>query len=730
MSERARRRHRRARGSVGKKVLLAFGVIFVLVGVGVASAALWAYDVARSAPSIDTLKPIDSGANSEVFAADGASLGFVQTDIIREPVAIKEMPERLRNASIAIEDENFYTHGGVDYSAIARAALENIEAGFKVKQGASTITQQLVRNLYIDNPEDTIERKIVEAKMAQEYEDEYTKDQILEQYLNTASYGTNDGKTAVGVEAASQVYFNKHVSELNLNEAALLAGLPQAPTDYNPFLNPDGAKERRGEVLKAMYEQGYISESKYQKSLGAGLGLERGYRYETRQQQYFFDYVTQELIERYGVATVRQGGLRVYTTLEPRLQATAQQAIADHPVYSAAAALVSTDAETGEILAMASSEAYEDSEFNLAAQGLRQPGSAFKPFVLTTAVDQGMDPDSTYYSAPSSISLDIGYGAPPWTVTGGGSGTMSLRDATANSINTVYAQLGLDVGPENFTAMAHRMGITTELGGYPAEALGGLTQGVSTLEMSNAYATLADGGVHHDPTAIRKVEFPDGEVDEPADTEGTRVVSDGVAYTVVDVMKGTLDYGTAVGNDIPCPAAGKTGTTEAQSDAWFVGYTPHVSTAVWVGNPDARVPLPGYGADLAAPIWQQYMLAAASSPCDDFPAPENPADLSGYSSGNAVSPGYDSGSTDSTYGTTPDAPTPPDDGTTNGTGGGANGNYDPDVYAPGAGQDPLPTPDPPEAGGAGGGGSTGAGNTGGGSPGGGGAGPTSGGTAP
>jgi penicillin-binding protein 1A len=375
---------------------------------------------------------------------------------------------------------------------------------------------------------------------------------------------------------------------------------------------------------------------------------------------------------------------------------------------------------------MASSEAYEDSEFNLAAQGLRQPGSAFKPFVLTTAVDQGIDPDSTYYSAPSTISLDIGYGAPPWTVSGGGAGTMSLRDATANSINTVYAQLGLDVGPENFTDMAHRMGITTELGGFPAEALGGLTQGVSTLEMSNAYATLADGGVHHDPTAIRRVEFPDGEVDEPADTEGTRVVSDGVAYTVVDVMTGTLDYGTAVGNDIPCPAAGKTGTTEAQSDAWFVGYTPHVSTAVWVGNPDARVPLPGYGADLAAPIWQQYMLVAASSPCDDFPAAENPADLSGYSSGNAISPDYDYGD-DTTSPTAPDEPTT-DEPTTDDAGG-ANGNFDPDLYAPGAGQDPLPTPDPPEAGGAGGGGNTGAGNTGGGSPGGGGA-PTSGGTGP
>jgi penicillin-binding protein 1A len=681
MSHRARRRHRQSRGSVGKKILLVFGVILALVGIAAGTAALWVQDIRASAPSIDTLNPAETGANSEVFAADGSSLGFVESDIIREEVPLKEIPERLQKATIAIEDENFYEHDGVDYSAVARAALENIEAGFEVKQGGSTITQQLVRNLYIEDPEDTIERKIIEAEMATEYEDEYRKDQILNQYLNTASYGTNDGNTAIGVEAASQVYFNKHVSDLNVGEAALLAGLPQAPTDYNPFLNPDGAKQRRAAVLRAMREQGYIGRAKYQKSLGAGLGLERGYRYETREEQYFFDFVQQELIDRYGVATVRDGGLKVYTTLEPALQAAAAQAIADqHTTPNAAAALVSTRTETGEILAMASSEAYESSEFNLAAQGLRQPGSAFKPFVLTAAVDQGMDPDATYYSAPGSISLDVGYGE-IWSVTGGGSGTMSLRDATANSVNTVFAQLGLDVGPENFTDMARRMGITSDLGGYPAEALGGLTQGVSVLDMSNAYATLADGGVHHDATAVRKVEFPDGEVDEPEDPQGDRVITDGVAYTVADVMKGTLDSGTAACCDIPCPAAGKTGTTEEQSDAWFVGYTPHVSTAVWVGNADARIPMPGYGADLAAPIWQQYMFTAADTPCDDFPAPETPAELSGYSSGNAASSGYDS-SYDT--GTDYDTTTPPADDAAD-----TDGTYDPDLYAPGAGQQPL-----------------------------------------
>ncbi len=233
----------------------------------------------------------------------------MQSSIIRDVVDLKQMPKVLQNATIAIEDENFYEHDGVDYSAVVRAALENVEAG-EVKQGGSTITQQLVRNLYIEDPEDTIKRKIIEAEMAREYEDEHTKQEILGEYLNTASYGTNDGKTAIGVQAASQVFFNKDVSELDLDEAALLAGLPQAPTDYNPFINPEGAERRRNQVLDAMVEQGYISPASAERARSDGLGLERGYRYESRTQQYFFDFVQQELIDEYGVQTAREGGSR------------------------------------------------------------------------------------------------------------------------------------------------------------------------------------------------------------------------------------------------------------------------------------------------------------------------------------------------------------------------------------------------------------------------------------
>lgn len=668
--------------------------LFSIVLMAAGGVTVWALNVMADAPDIDTLPPIDDGANTKVYAADGSVLGYVQSDVLRTPVKLDKIPVGLQQATIAIEDENFYKHDGYDAGAIIRAGLANAEAG-EVEQGASTITQQLVRNLYIKDPEDSIERKLQEVDMAIQYEDEYTKDEILNQYLNTATYGTTDGRSAVGVEAASEVFFNKSVKDLDLKEEALLAGLPQAPTDYNPFINPNGATDRRNQVLDAMASEGYITEAEAEKTKAIPVEnyLERGTRYEKRKQQYFFDFVQDELIQRYGLKTVRQGGLKVYTTLDPDLQAAAETAIANNPTPEAANALVSTNTETGEILAMASSSQYDSSQFNLAAQGTRQPGSSFKPFVLTTAVDQGMDPDTTTYPAPSTITLTPDSYSDPWTVSGGGSGSMTLRQATANSVNTVFAQLGIDVGPQNFDDMAHKLGITSDLDGLYAEALGGTTTCCTVLEMSNAYATLANGGVHHDPTAIDRVVFPNGRTDTPEDVDGNRVISDGVAYTVADVMKGTLDYGTAAGYDISCPASGKTGTTELQSDAWFVGYTPDVSTAVWTGNPDARVALPGYGATLSAPIWRDYMNAYIDKTgnCDDYPAPKDPAELSQYTSGQTQN--YDSSTEDGTTTTTTDDGTADDSTTAVPPGADADGDgYPDDQYAPGAGAPPADTP--------------------------------------
>ncbi len=646
MTARARRTRRRSQGSPAKKIALGFGVLFAVIVAGVAGVGIWALDVRASAPSLDELKPIDEGETSFVYAADGSQLGAIQSDALREKVDIDEIPKSLRQATIAIEDEKFYEHDGVDIEAVFRAALENAEAG-EVRQGGSTITQQLVRNLYIADPEDTIERKLIEAKLANELEDERTKKWILEQYLNTASYGTNNGRTAVGVEAASQVYFNKHVSDLNTWEAALLAGLPQAPSEYNPFNSAKAAERRRNEVLGKMYEQGYLSLREERTALKADLGLERGYRYEAIREPYFFNYVEQDLIERYGVNTVRKGGLQVYTTINPNLQAVATQAVQNGAASlgGPSQALVSTDVETGNIVAMASSGDFASREFNLAAQGHRQPGSAFKPFVLATAISQGIDPDSTYYSGASPVTISMGAYSEPWVVNNAGDtsggGTMSLRDATVGSVNAVYAQLQVDVGPENTAAMAHELGVEAPLDGYPAEGIGGLETGVSPLDMSSGYATFANGGIHHPATAIDRVEFPDGEIDQPEENAAEQVLSEGEAYAVTDILEGVITGGTGTAANY-CGTgdaiAGKTGTTDDNTDAWFVGYSRRLSTAVWSGYPDVRQSMgySAFGGTYSAPTWNEFM-SVADPACEPFDIPTDTPELSAFYGGHATS---------------------------------------------------------------------------------------------
>ncbi len=695
---------------MNRKLLVAFGVLVALVVIPMAGVGVWVLSVRADTPPLDQLKPVKEGANSVVFAADGGRLGYIQSDTIRHPVSAKEIPQVLDHATVAIEDEHFYEHGGIDYGAILRAGWEDLKAGAAV-QGGSTITQQLVRNLYIADPEETIERKIREATWAEEYEREYSKTQILTKYLNTASYGTTDGRTAVGVQAAAETYFSKSVSRLDLPEAALIAGLPQAPSEYNPFLNPKGAVARRNDVLKAMAKHGYITQSEYEQALQAALELDRGHKYETIREPYFFDYVTQELIDKYGVNTVRNGGLRINTTIDPALQAAAHRAIQSHwnDPSGPASALVSIDPSNGHIVAMASSGSFETSQFNLAAQGHRQAGSSFKPFVLTAAVRQGMDPDSTYYSGRAPVTLTLDDGITTWTVNnaeGGGAGTMSVRDATVHSVNAIYAQLDLDVGPDEVRETAYDLGVTTHLDGFPAEGIGGLRIGVTPLEMANAYATLASGGIRNTATAISKVEFPNGDTDVPSEEERTRAFSDGVAYEVTDVLKGVITSGTGTAASIGCAGqAGKTGTTDDYTDAWFVGYTPRFSTAVWVGHPNARTSMGSgaFGGTYAAPVWHDYMLAAQGADCPDFPAPENPVEFSAWSGSHTVS----QSSATPSYGTArPPSPSGPDGG--QGSGGG-NGQYPSDLYAPGAGQGPAPSPGGGGAspGGSGGGGGTG-----------------------
>jgi penicillin-binding protein 1A len=620
-------------------VLIPLGILAAVAAIAGTVAASWAVDVYNSAPPLSSLKPVQKGRSSAIYAADGSLIGFIRASSVRQPVPSRALPQNLKYATVAIEDRNFEKHGAIDPAGIARAAWKDLLAGGKPVQGASTITQQLVRNLYIRDPEQTIKRKLIEAHLAFDMEDAHSKEWILTEYLNTAPYGTVEGETAVGAEAAAQTYYGKPARELDLTEAAMIAGLPQAPSEYNPFLDPRAALQRRNEVLEAMHDQGYITGAEYREAIHKGLDLNPGHKYRVIRDPFLFDLVQQELIDKYGLNTVRYGGLKAYTTIDPELQERAQEAVDSCSVcYSEggpAAGLASVNPSNGEIVALASTPGYaSESQFNYAWQAHRQPGSSFKTFVLTTAIKQGVDPYSTYYDGTSPKTLDIPGGG-TWTVNNAepGGGTMSLANATWESVNVVFAQLDLDVGPENVTHTAHQMGIEAPLESVPAEAIGGLAIGVTPLEMADAYATLANGGVHHEPTALARVEFPSGKVDEPDPDSGDRVLTQGEAYDVTKLLEGVITQGTGAGYTyMGCAAeAGKTGTSEDLSDAWFVGYTPLYSTAVWVGHPQSREST-GFGGPTAGPIWRSFMESAAGGDCPEFSEPSSLPELSGLDS--------------------------------------------------------------------------------------------------
>jgi penicillin-binding protein 1A len=644
MARRTRRRRRKSHTSKKKKLLVPLGILAVAMLIAGGVAVAWAVNAYESAPPLSSLKPVRKGRSSAIYAADGSLIGFIRASNIRQPVPSRALPQDLKDATVAIEDKNFFEHGALDYAGIARAVWKDVLAGGKPVQGASTITQQLVRNLYIQHPEETLKRKLKEAHLAEEEEEAHSKNWILTAYLNTAPYGTVEGETAVGAEAAAQTYFGKPARDLTLTEAAMIAGLPQAPSEYNPFIDPHAALKRRNEVLTVMEEQGYVTPSEFRGAIHAGLGLHPGHKYQVIRDPFLFDLVEQELIDKYGINTVRYGGLKAYTTIDPELQERAQEAVDScgvcYPEGGPAAGLASVNPANGEIVALASTEGYaSESEFNYAWQAKRQPGSSFKTYVLTTAIKQGVDPYSTYYDGTSPKTLDIPGGG-IWTVHNAepGGGTMSLASATWDSVNVIFAQLDLDVGPENVTQTAHEMGIEAPLESVPAEAIGGLREGVTPLEQADGYATLASGGIHHDPTAIGRVEFPNGKVDEPDPQSGERVLTEGQAYEVTKLLEGVITQGTGAGYTyMGCSAeAGKTGTSEGLSDAWFVGFTPLYSTAVWVGHPQSREET-GFGGPTAGPIWRSFMEAAVAGNCPEFNEPSSLPELSGLKSDHTSS---------------------------------------------------------------------------------------------
>jgi penicillin-binding protein 1A len=624
-SDRVRRRRRA--GVIAGTVAVVIGIVVLTLGFG-AGAALTA------GCNLSALRAVEIGQNSFVYARDGSVLGSIPADRNREPVSLGQMSPWLPKASVAIEDRRYWQHGGVDYVGIARAAWKDVTAGRAV-EGGSTITQQLVRNLYTGS-EKTFNRKIKEACLAIKLSRKWSKPKILDEYLNTVYYGNH----AYGVEAAAQTYFSKHARQLTLLQAALLAGLPQAPSDYDPFHNPQAALDRRDEVLKALLANREITLRQYDAAIrSTSLQLKPGSVYTRIKQQYFFSYVIDELERQYGASTVREGGLKVYTTIDPRLQRLAKKAVLDILPYRTdpAAAVVSVEPGTGAIRAMTTVVRTKNNQFNLAAQSGRQPGSTFKTLVLASAIEQGVDPDTTYYtSAPFTCSTGAWCTAQtPWSVHTYGntySGPESLTRATLQSDNTVYAQLTLDVGPRYVWQMAHRLNIHLSPD-TPVASIGLGTLAVSPLDMAAAYATFANMGVYAKPMAITKVILPGGHVDSDSGwgkPQTKRVVSQGVAWKVNDVLRQNASYGTGAGSgDGIHPNAGKTGTTDNHADAWFDGYTRQLSTVVWMGYPTGEIPMTNVhgvavaGATFPVPIWHEYMAAALwHHKVLDFPPPD------------------------------------------------------------------------------------------------------------
>jgi penicillin-binding protein 1A len=713
--ERIRRQHQR-RG-VGRVLALTFGVLAAFSSIGVLGAVGYVVSIANDAPDISTIKPKDQGINSIVYASDGKTrLGFITSNVLRSPVNSTSIPQTMKDATVAIEDSRFYKHKGVDFEGIVRAAVKNFENHHDV-QGGSTLTMQLIRNLYTGARERTLSRKIKEAKLAEDLENLHPgvrgKKWILTKYLNNVPYGTVGGQEAVGVQAAARVFFDKFTHELTLPEAALLAGLPQAPTDYNPFLYPKRAKARRNEVLRKMAEQHYITREQAQQAIATGLGTKQTDYYRRHREGYFFDYVKSELVKTYGIDAVRKGGLRVYTTINLKWQKLARAAIAGrlNQPGDPSAALVSIDPRNGHILAMASSARYGTSKFNLASQSHRQAGSTFKVMTLMAAIRRGVDINRTTYVSKPLDFFDKDTGTPIKVTTDDHSyaGRINLFEALVKSDNTVYQQLDLDVGPQNVTKTAHDMGIRSRLFSYPSEGLGAV--GVSPLEMANAYATIASGGYRNRAVGITKVILSDGKVDTRHwKPHRTKVFTDGQTMEAIKAMQANAQRGTGRASQFGCDSvAGKTGTTNDFTDAWFDGMVPGLTTAVWVGYPKTTASMYSvhgievFGGTFPTQIWHDFMSQVVKK-CDPWPTPKEPfvaqPFFGRYSSTGAPSGGTDSGTYVSPQTGTPASPT-----TTAPTGTGQQGTggqkYPPDQYASPPQQAPQTQP-PPGQGNAGG----------------------------
>ncbi len=586
-------------------------------------------------PQLDPARGDRLERNGYIYDSTGKRvLAVLRGSEARVLVGSAEIAPVMKQAIVAIEDRRFYEHRGVDLRGIVRAIWQDVR-NQKVVQGGSTITQQFVKNAYVKSKR-SISRKLKEAALAWQLEQVWPKDRILTAYLNTIYFGNG----AYGIEQAARVYFGHGSSKLTLPEAALLAGIPADPSLYNPVTNRKAALKRRREVLQTMLDQHDIAYNEYRaanrtplpRPEDVGLPGTRG------PAQYFVDYVKQQLVDGCGSGKVFGGGLRVVTTIDLELQRLAREAIEGWLTgdEGPTAALVAVDPRDGRVLAMVGGENYRKSQFNLAVQGERQPGSSFKPFVLAAALEQGISPTTVFESGPVTISL----GDRDWYVRnyeGSNLGPIDLTNATIVSDNTVYAQLTRLVQPKSVARVAHDLGITSPLKSYFAIGLG--AEAVNPLEMARAYATFANGGRRIDnqlfgnrPRVVLSASRCGGKNPPKA----RQVIDETNAAIVNQILQQVVQSGTGKRAALPDrPAAGKTGTTENYGDAWFVGYTPQLVVAVWVGYPDTLRPMltefrgrPVAGGTYPAAIWKSFVETALpylEEEPESFPSPSTPS---------------------------------------------------------------------------------------------------------
>lgn len=580
----------------------------------------------RDMPAISQAA-LQTGAETMIYDINGKLVTQIGTKN-SNPVDLKKVPDQVKNAFLAIEDPNFYQHHGFSVRGIVRAVWTDLSSGSKL-EGGSTITQQLVRISFL-SPDKTFKRKIQEIIMSVQMERRYTKDEILEMYLNNVYLGEG----AYGIGAAARTYFGKDVLQLDLEEAALLGGLPQAPSAYSPFQNPQAALSRRNAVLDGMAKYNYISQSQAEKTKVKALKLDKvqvaGMKYP---YPFFIDYVTDKLIEKYGEAEVFRKGLKVYTSLDPKIQQIAETAMTSNANFPSSrrdgngvlqpeGAVVVLDPHTGYIEAMVGGREHtQKRQWNRATQTTRQPGSAFKPIIAYgPAIEyKGLGQDSVVDDAP------VKYGSyEPRNFDGTFRGPITLRTALTNSINVVAVKLLMDtVGIDNAIKFASGLGIQLNPSNEgPSMALGGLHDGVTPLQMASAYGAFANQGIYIEPTVIRKVERTDGVILEQLVPKERQAMKATTAYSITDMLQSVMQSGTGTAAQIGRPAAGKTGTTDDGKDIWFVGYTPELVASVWIGYDKPTAMPQAFGGTYPAMIWQEIMSKALSNtPITTFSPP-------------------------------------------------------------------------------------------------------------